>query len=226
MLTTNFSKIFDRKQDCFNSEGGDVSQNPNRAFVGYSLECWLGIRRKKARFRLTTPIAAEYGDIEGATNITEQGSGYGMEYIVSNGFGLGWSTYTAKAKFDLTLGSTDLSFDQETDDQFLDLTYLFSDSLTLQVIFGTLLEGSGMARYSQTTALPFPPYSFTVNLADDITLEGYAYGLTLGYALEDVELSYGLRLHRINHDYESSALSILDGDYDQLYQIAGIGILF
>ncbi len=181
---------------------------------------------KKARFRLTTPIAAEYGDIEGATNITEQGSGYGMEYIVSNGFGLGWSTYTAKAKFDLTLGSTDLSFDQETDAQFLDLTYLFGDSLTLQVIFGTLLEGSGMARYSQTTALPFPPYSFTANLADDITLEGYAYGLTFGYALEDVELSYGLRLHRINHDYESSALSILDGDYDQLYQIAGIGILF
>ena len=63
-------------------------------------------------------------------------------------------------------------------------------------------------------------------IADDITLEGYAYGLTLGYALEDVELSYGLRLHRINHDYESSALSVLDGDYDQLYQIAGIGILF
>ena len=89
---------------------------------------------KRARFRLTTPIAAEYGDIEGATNITEQGSGYGMEYIVSNGFGLGWSTYTAKAKFDLTLGSTDLSFDQETDAQFLDLTYLFGDSLTLQVI--------------------------------------------------------------------------------------------
>ena len=147
MLTTNFSKIFDRKQDCFNSEGGDVSQNPNRAFVGYSLECWLGIRRKRARFRLTTPIAAEYGDIEGATNITEQGSGYGMEYIVSNGFGLGWSTYTAKAKFDLTLGSTDLSFDQETDAQFLDLTYLFGDSLTMQLIFGTLLEGSGMARY-------------------------------------------------------------------------------
>lgn len=75
--------------------------------------------------------------------------------------------------------------------------------------------------------LLFPlPYSFTANLEDDITLEGYAYGLTLGYALEDVELSYGLRLHRINHDYESSALSVLDGDYDQLYQIAGIGILF
>ena len=36
---------------------------------------------KKARFRLTTPIAAEYGDIEGATNITEQGSGYGLEYF-------------------------------------------------------------------------------------------------------------------------------------------------
>ena len=49
------------------------------------------------------------------------------------------------------------------------LTYLFGDSLTRQVICGTLLEGSGMARYSQTTALPFPPYSFTVNLADDIT---------------------------------------------------------
>ena len=80
------------------------------------------------------------------------------------------------------------------------LTYLFGDSLTRQVICGTLLEGSGMARYSQTTAFPFPPYSFTVNLADDITLEGYAYGLTLRYALEDVELSYGLRLHRINHD--------------------------
>ena len=138
---------------------------------------------------------------------------------------MGWSTYTAKAKFNLTLGSTDLSFDQETDAQFLDLTHLFGDTLTL-LIYGTLLEGSGMARYSQTTALTFPPYSFTANLEDDITLEGYAYGLTLGYALEDVELSYGLRLHRINHDYESSALSVLDGDYDQLYQIAGIGILF
>ena len=174
---------------------------------------------------MTTPIAAEYGDIEGATNITEQGSGYGLEYVFSNGFGLGWSTYTAKAKFNLTLGSTDLSFDQETDAQFLDLTHLFGDTLTL-LIYGTLLEGSGMARYSQTTALTFPPYSFTANLEDDITFEGYAYGLTLGYALEDVELSYGLRLHRINHDYESSALSVLDGDYDQLYQIAGIGILF
>ena len=180
---------------------------------------------KRSRFRLTTPIAAEYGDIEGATNITEQGSGYGLEYVFSNGFGLGWSTYTAKAKFNLTLGSTDLSFDQETDAQFLDLTHLFGDTLTL-LIYGTLLEGSGMARYSQTTALTFPPYSFTANLEDDIALEGYAYGLTLGYALEDVELSYGLRLHRINHDYESSALSVLDGDYDQLYQIAGIGILF
>ena len=84
---------------------------------------------------MTTPIAAEYDDIEEATNITEQGSGYGLEYIFSNGFGLGRSTYTAKAKFDLTLGSTDLSFDQETDAQFLDLTYLFGDSLTLQVIF-------------------------------------------------------------------------------------------
>ena len=36
---------------------------------------------KRDRFRLTTPIAAEYGDIEGATNITEQVSGYGLEYI-------------------------------------------------------------------------------------------------------------------------------------------------
>ena len=164
--------------------------------------------------------------LRGATNSTEQGSGYGLEYIFSNGFGLGWSTYTAKAKFDLTLSSTDLSFDQETDAQILDLNYLFGDTLTLQVIYGTLLEGSGMARYSQTTALLFPPYSFTANLEDDITLGGYAYGLTLGYALEDVELSYGLRLNRINHDYESSALSVLDGDYDQLYQIAGISILF
>ena len=92
--------------------------------------------------------------------------------------------------------------------------------------YGTLLDGSGKARYSQTTTLPFPPYTFTANLEDEISLQGTAYGLTLGMALGDIELTYGLRLHHINHDYQSSTLSILDGEYDQLYQIAGIGILF
>tara|TARA_X000000950_G_scaffold285258_1_gene390696 strand:+ start:7754 stop:8368 length:615 start_codon:yes stop_codon:yes gene_type:complete len=189
------------------------------------LETWV-CAEGRSRLRLTTPIAAEYGDIEGATNTIEQGSGYGVEYIFTNGFGLGWSTFTAKAKFDLTIGSTDLSFDQETDTQFLDLSYLFGENLTLQLSYGTLLGGSGKARYSQTTTLPFAPYTFTANLEDEISLQGTAYGLTLGMALGDIELTYGLRLHHINHDYQSSTLSILDGEYDQLYQIAGIGALF
>ena len=88
------------------------------------------------------------------------------------------------------------------------------------------MKAPGRLATHRLLLFPSPPYSFAANPEDDITLEGYAYGLTLGYALEDVELSYGLRLHRINHDYESSALSVLDGDYDQLYQIAGIGIFF
>ena len=42
------------------------------------LETWAWAEGR-SRLRLTTPIAAEYGDIEGATNTTEQVSGYGVE---------------------------------------------------------------------------------------------------------------------------------------------------